>query len=148
MTLNSAYHIPDDRLYDGENHIWAQYDDAANQVIVGVDTLNLASMGDLAYVSFQPKGTQVKAGESIGVIEAAKMTGDIIAPVSGTIVDFNENSLRDPLMINNDPYNTGWLVKLEPADWAGESKNLLADNAIASWAEAEVERFRAQGWID
>lgn len=148
MTLNSAYPIPTDRLYDGENHIWAKYDDNSNQVVVGVDTLNLASMGDLAYVSFQPKGTEVKAGESIGVIEAAKMTGDIISPISGTIVDFNEDSLRDPMVVNNDPYGAGWLVKIEPTDWAGESKKLLADKAIVKWAEAEITRFRAQGWID
>ncbi len=148
MTLDSAYKIPADRYYDGENHIWAKFDDTDGCVVVGVDALNLASMGDLAYVSFKPKGTKVKVGDAVGVIEAAKMTGDIIAPVSGVIVDFNEDSLRDPIVVNNDPYGAGWLVKIDPSDWDDESKNLIAAEAVSAWADSETERFRSQGWID
>lgn len=146
--ISENYHLPADRHYDKQHHIWARFDPDTGRVIVGMDTLGLASLGDLAYISLQAVGLPIKRGESIGVLEAAKMTGDLIAPVSGTLVDRNEAVLRDPYLVNTNPYDEGWIVAIEPADWENEATALVSGEALPVWLEAEIERYRAQGWID
>lgn len=154
MTLPSTnqtsetYHIPADRYYDQEHHLWAKLDPASGRVLIGIDTLGLAALGDLAYISFQATGLPIKRGQSIGVLEAAKMTGDLIAPVSGLLVDRNEAVLRDPYLVNTAPYGEGWLVAIEASDWENESTLLVSGEALPDWITAEIERYRAQGWID
>ncbi len=146
--ITKDYEFPDDRYYDRSNHMWAKFDSAENQVIVGIDVLGLEALGDIAYISLQATGIPVQRGESIGVLEAAKMTGDVIAPVSGTLVARNEPIMRDPLIVNIEPYEKGWLVIIEPNAWAEESPDLVSGDEIPAWVEAEIERYRSQGWID
>ena len=147
MSDTASYDIPDDRLYDGAQHLWVQRNPTTGQVIVGLDALGLASMGDLAYVTLRPTGTALRRGEPIGSLEAAKMTGDLIAPVSGMLVSANPTVLRDPTLINREPYGAGWLVTIAPSDWEGESENLIAGATLPDWVAAETERYRTQGWI-
>jgi glycine cleavage system H protein len=75
------------------------------------------------------------------------MTGDIIAPASGILIGRNESVLRDPSLVNRDPYDTGWIVSLDPTNWKKESTTLVSGAAIPEWLAAEVERYRKQGWI-
>ncbi|MFQ5922070.1 MAG: hypothetical protein ACE5M4_04435, partial [Anaerolineales bacterium] len=76
MASTTGYFIPQDRHYDGDSHMWARMD-SDERVVVGIDELGLASLGDLAYLSLFATGLPVRRGESVGTIEAAKMTGDI-----------------------------------------------------------------------
>lgn len=145
MTTATSYHIPDDRAYDGDHHLWVQLESTTGRAVVGIDAFGLDSLGELAYVSLQPVGAQVRRGESLGTLEAAKMTTVLVAPVSGTVVDRNANALSDPTVVNRDPYGQGWLVALEPTDWAGESATLLSGAALPDWVAAETERYRGRG---
>ena len=88
------YSIPADRFYGRENHMWASFDHVTGNVTIGMDALGLAALGDLAYVSLQPAGTKVERGESLGTLEAAKMTGDLTSPISGEIVERKVNAKR------------------------------------------------------
>lgn len=144
----ATYEFPDDLYYDAANHQWAKLDVASGHVLVGIDSLGLEALGDLAYISLQAAGTQVRQGESIGTLEAAKMTGDLFAPVSGTLAARNERVLRDPLLVNGDPYNEGWIAAIEPGDWEVESRELIHGPALPAWVESEIERYRSQGWVD
>ncbi len=146
--ISETYHIPNDRYYDREHHTWVKYKLGTDRVFVGLDTLGLAALGDLAYISLQAIGIPIKRGEAIGVLEAAKMTGELIAPLGGVLVDRNEAVLRDPYLVNSDPYNKGWIIAIEPANWENESAALISGEAIPAWIEAEIERYRAQGWLD
>ena len=148
MTTSSTYEIPSDRAYDREHHMWAQYDSAANQVTVGIDTLGLASLGDLAYVTLQAVGIPVQRGHSMGTLEAAKMTGDIIAPVSGVIVACNHSTVSNPGLVNQFPYSNGWMMVIKPSDWENESMQLVSGAGLPAWVESEIKRYRSQGWID
>lgn len=143
-----SYDIPADRSYDREHHMWAQYDPDSGNVTVGIDTLGLASLGDLAYVTLQAVGIPVKRGESMGTLEAAKMTGDLIAPVSGVIVARNDEAVSNPGLVNESPYGAGWMVVIKPSDWEKESLQLVSGDALPAWVEAEVKRYKSQGWID
>ena len=144
----NSYEIPADRAYDREHHMWAQYDPASNDVFVGIDTLGLASLGDLAYVTLKDVGEPVKRGESMGTLEAAKMTGDLIAPVSGTIVARNDATVSNPGLVNQSPYVDGWMVAIKPSDWDTESAQLVSGDGLPAWVESEVKRYRSQGWVD
>lgn len=144
----NAYEIPADRAYDREHHMWAQFDPASGDVFVGIDTLGLASLGDLAYVTLKEVGAEVKRGQSMGTLEAAKMTGDLIAPVSGTIVARNDAAISNPALVNETPYADGWLMVIKPSNWENESAQLVSGDGLPAWVEAEVKRYKSQGWID
>ena len=146
--LTNSYETPADRSYDREHHMWAQYNSAKGQVTVGIDTLGLASLGDLAYVTFKDVGESVKRGESMGTLEAAKMTGDLIAPVSGVIVGCNDKTVSNPALVNQSPYVDGWMVVIKPSDWENDSAQLVSGDGLPGWVEAEIIRYRSQGWID
>ncbi len=141
------YQFPKDRHYDRTNHMWAQRDPDTGRVIVGMDALGLESLGDLAYISLPSAGERLARGKASGTLEAAKMTGELLTPVSGTVVTRNENVLRDPSLVNRDCYGAGWLLAIEPSDWKTESAELVHGDAIDPWSQAEIERYRQQGWI-
>jgi len=147
MQPSTPYPIPNDRHYDRASHMWAQHIPSSDRVLIGIDTLGLAALGDLAYITLQAVGIPVRRGESIGTLEAAKMTGDLIAPVSGVIVARNEDAVRNPMIVNLSPYEAGWFVALEPTDWAGEGPLLVSGDSLPAWVEAEIKRYREQGWI-
>ena len=142
------YSIPADRFYGRENHMWASYDHVTGHVTIGMDALGLASLGDLAYVSLQPVGTKVHRGESLGTLEAAKMTGDLTSPISGVIVERNDLTVRNPGLVNQESYTSGWLVVIEPSDWENESIQMVSVEELPEWVDAELNRYRQQGWID
>lgn len=144
----NSYEIPADRAYDREHHMWARLDAVSGNIFVGIDTLGLASLGDLAYVTLKEVGAEVKRGQSIGTLEAAKMTGDLIAPVSGTIVARNDATVSNPGLVNQSPYVDGWMVIIKPSDWENESMQLVSGDALPAWVEAEVKRYKSQGWLD
>ena len=142
------YPIHADRAYDREHHMWAQLDAASGDVFVGIDTLGLASLGDLAYVTLKPVGTSVKRGQPMGTLEAAKMTGDLIAPVSGVIVARNDGVVTNPALVNQSPYVDGWMVVIKPRDWEGEAPQLVYGSDLPAWIEAELKRYDEKGWLD
>lgn len=144
----NSYEIPADRAYDREHHMWAQFDPASGDVFIGIDTLGLAALGDLAYVTLKDVGKSVKRGESLGTLEAAKMTGDLITPVSGVIVARNDMTVSNPTVVNQSPYVDGWMVVVKPSDWENETAQLVAGDDLPAWVESEIKRYRSQGWID
>ena len=146
MPTDSHYSFPADLYYDRSNHIWVRHD--GEVVTVGLDALGLESLGDMAYISLQAAGFAAWRGEPVGALEAAKMVGDLVAPVSGAITARNEAVLSDPGLVNRDPYGEGWLLQLAPSDWARESAALVHGDGVAAWVEAEIERYRSQGWIE
>ena len=110
--MKKQYDFRTDRFYNS-NHLWIKENDSG-QVIVGMDELGLDSLGEMAYLTLPDVGTPVEMGKAMGTMEAAKMTGEIYAPVTGFVVEKNEAVLQNPLLVNEEPYDNGWLVKIEP----------------------------------
>ena len=148
MGSDRSFEVPRDRHYDGIHHLWAQRDEGSGRVRVGIDSIGLESLGELAYVTLHAVGAAVGRGEALGSLEAAKMTSVIAAPVGGTVVARNEAVLGDPLLVNRDPYGDGWLVEIEPASWEADAGELIGGDAVAEWAAAETERLRAESTLD
>jgi glycine cleavage system H protein len=147
MATIGIYTLPDNLYYDGDNHLWLQKDDRG--ITLGLDMLGQASMGDMAYVSLEASGKQIQRGESLGSLEAAKMVAPILSPISGTIVKKNDAVERRPRILNESPYDRGWLVVVEPSNWDKESEHLLTGaKEVQSFLAGELKRYRDKGWID
>ncbi len=142
------YDVPLDRHYEKTHHLWALQDAATGRVRVGIDAIGLESLGELAFVSLHDTDTRVSRGDAIGSLEAAKMTTSIAAPISGTIAARNNAVLRDPMLVNSDPYGDGWLLEIEPSRWDTEAALLVSGDAIAGWVAAETERLQAEPPLD
>ena len=127
--------------------MWASRDSASGEVTVGIDVLGVQSLGDLAFVSLLPVGTRVERARPLGALEAAKITGDVVAPVSGEIVAVNADVLRDPSIVNRDPYGQGWLVRLCADRWVADAESLVSGSRLDAWVASEIRRYRERGWI-
>ena len=141
--MKKQYDFRNDRFYNS-NHLWTKQDDTG-QVTVGMDELGLDSLGEMAYLRLPNVGTAVKMGKAMGTMEAAKMTGEIYAPVSGIVVKKNDTVLQNPLLVNEKPYDNGWLVKIDPTNWEDDSAGMVTGNDLSTWVDAEIERFETQG---
>lgn len=146
--LSAKFHFPEDRYYDRSHHMWAQMKAETGLVTIGVDSLELESIGDLVYVALPAVGASIARGAPMGTLEAAKLTGDFYAPVSGRVVAVNEAVSQDPYVINTDCYGKGWLLIVAPDDWEKESLEMAYGADLPAWVEAEIQRYQTQGWIE
>lgn len=113
--------IPEENYYT-KDHEWAQVDE--NLCTVGVTEYAQDSLGEVVYVELPETGQKVTQGEPFGVVESVKAVSDLLAPVSGTVIEVNENVLEEPGIINDDAMNEGWLVRIE-MDSEKELANLM-----------------------
>jgi len=104
---------PADRKYT-ESHEWLKQED--DHVVLGLTQHAVDELTDVTYVEMKPAGTEFEAGDVVGEVESVKATSEIYSAVGGEIVEVNESLESDPSVINSDPYNAGWLVKIKPSD--------------------------------
>jgi glycine cleavage system H protein len=104
---------PDDLKYTNE-HEWARAE--GDRATVGITHYAQDALGDIVYVDLPPVGTAVTANQTFGEVESTKSVSDIYSPVTGTIVERNDELDKSPELINSDPYGQGWLVVVELAD--------------------------------
>jgi len=105
-----AFQIPEDYYYTKE-HEWAQVDE--NIVTVGITEFAQNSLGEVVYVELPEEGQKVSQGEPFGVVESVKAVSDLYSPVSGTVIEVNSGLNDDPSVLNDDPINQGWLIRIE-----------------------------------
>lgn len=130
-------HLPDELLYDVDNHIWfKELDDGT--VRIGMTTVATAMAGQL--VAFTPKkvGRGVQAGKSCATVESGKWVGPAKSAAGGEIVAVNDDLVAKPALANEDPYGAGWLVILKPEDWAAVKATLTPGPEVAAKYEAKM----------
>lgn len=108
MTTN----IPDDRKYT-KDHEWAK--EWGGKVGIGISDFAQHSLTDIVFVDLPKVGAKIEAGKPFGVVESVKSASDIYAPVSGEVIEVNKEVLEKPELVNQDPYNKGWLIAIKPA---------------------------------
>jgi len=108
----SGDQIPDDRRY-AKTHEWVKADGA--ELVIGISDHAQAELTDIVFVDLPPAGKDVKAGESMLILESVKTVADVYAPAAGTIVAVNPALAAHPELVNKEPYGGGWLVRLKPA---------------------------------
>jgi glycine cleavage system H protein len=128
--------LPDDLLYDVENHIWfTEVGDGT--VKLGMTTIATAMAGQL--VAFTPKkvGRAVRAGRSCATVESGKWVGPAKSAAGGEVVAVNDALLSNPSLANQDPYSA-WMVQLKPEDWDGVKATLTPGSDVAGPYEAKM----------
>ena len=105
---------PPELSYSPE-HLWVR-DEDNGEVVVGITEFAQDQLGKVVYVDLPESGDEISAGEEMGAIESAKSVSDLIAPVSGEILEVNEALADDPTVINDDPYGDGWLARVKLDD--------------------------------
>ena len=104
---------PADRKYT-KNHEWAKLDEGL--AVVGITDYAQEQLGDIVYVELPQPGDTVEKSQSFGIIESVKAASDLFAPIGGEVVAINEELVGRPELVNQDPYEAGWMVKLQPED--------------------------------
>ena len=114
MANVSNCEIPEDLYYyiEGKNTVWAK-PESSDVIIVGITDLAQTMAGKIVKIRLKKKGTKVEKGKPIGTMESGKWAGPVPAPVSGEIVDVNPEVEKNPVLVNQDPYGKGWLVKMK-----------------------------------
>ena len=131
--MPAATNVKDDRRYT-KDHEWAL--EKSGEVVVGITAFAVDQLGDITLVNIDVKpGDSVAVGKAFGTIESVKTLSDLFAPVSGKIVRVNKALEDKPEMINEDCWNEGWMVAIEPSAGAGDLldaaqyRKLIAESA-------------------
>lgn len=93
-----------------KDHEWIRLE--GDTGVVGITEFAQQELGDIIYVDLKPAGSQISEHAIFGTIEAVKTVSDLFMPVSGTILEVNENLASDASVVNSDPYGKGWMVKI------------------------------------
>ena len=120
---------PEDLLYHAE-HDWARIEDDGTATL-GITWYAQDSLGEVVFFDMPSVGTAVKKDEPYAEVESVKAVSDVIAPLSGEIVEVNDALSDGPQAINEDPYGAGWLIKVRLAD-PGEREALMDASAYAA----------------
>lgn len=113
--------IPTNLRYT-EDHEWIRVE--GNEAFVGITDYAQSELGEIVFVDVNTVGETIEKGETFGSVEAVKTVSDLIIPVTGEVLEFNETLNDQPELINNDPYGEGWMIKIAIKDTA-ELDNLL-----------------------
>jgi glycine cleavage system H protein len=97
------------------SHIWARPEDDGT-VTVGITNYAQYELGELQYIGLPHVGSAVKKDASFGEVESAKTVSDLYAPCSGTVVAVNATVIDDPRLVNREPEDAGWIIRVEPSD--------------------------------
>jgi len=105
--------IINDLLYT-KDHEWVRVD--GDVVTVGITDFAQGELGDIVFFELIEEGDDVNAGDSLGTVEAVKAVSDIYSPVSGEVIEINEELFDQPDLVNQNPYVDGWIVKIKLND--------------------------------
>ena len=129
--------LPDELLYDVENHIWFT-EIGDGRVKLGMTAVAAAMAGPLVAITLKKVGRSVKAGKSCATIESGKWVGPAKSAAAGEVVEINEAAVDAPGGVNLDPYEAGWLVILQPEDWDNVKATLVLGTEVAAPYEAKM----------
>jgi glycine cleavage system H protein len=104
---------PGDRRYTAE-HEWARLEEDG-QITVGITDHAQDQLGDIVYIELPDPETDLQQNQPFGVVESVKAVSDLFAPVSGTVTVVNPKLLDGPEILNDDPYEAGWMIRISPA---------------------------------
>ncbi len=105
--------VPAELKYTKE-HEWIKID--GKIATVGLTDYAQGELGDIVFVELAPVGDEIQRESVFGTIEAVKAVSEMFAPVSGVVVELNATLEDDPMVVNQDPYGAGWMIKLEVSD--------------------------------
>lgn len=108
-----SFDVPDELRYQ-ESHEWTTVDETG--VRIGISDFAQDELGDVVFVELPDEGDELTKDDTFGVVESIKAVSDLYAPVSGEVTAVNEDLFNQPELVNEDPFEDGWMIELEPSD--------------------------------
>jgi glycine cleavage system H protein len=136
MVKVGAYEVPEG-LYYSKDFEWVKVE--GDKIRMGVTDYAQKSLREIVYAELPSAGGEVKQGEPYGTVESVKAVSDLIAAVTGTIEEVNDEVQSKPELLNEDPYQKGWLLVVKPANLQAELANLMDFNAAVEWHKAQAK---------
>jgi len=124
---------PDDLLYTKE-HEWVRI--TADAGIVGITDHAQKELGEVVYIELPKVGDKFKAGQTFGNVESVKAVSELFTPVSGEVIEINEDVGNAPETVNEDPYGKGWLIKIRLLD-SSETTDLMSNEEYDEYTAEE-----------
>ncbi len=137
MVKLEGFDFPDD-IYFHKDHMWVRVE--GDKVRTGYNAWAADAAGKLVSIKTRPAGKKVKAGKTLGSVESGKWVGSLKVPVSGTIAEINPALKGSPNIINDAPYDDGWVALIEPSDLDGDLAQLMKGDdsaALEAWLAEE-----------
>ncbi|MDR1346269.1 MAG: glycine cleavage system protein GcvH [Bacteroidales bacterium] len=113
--------VPENLKYSND-HEWIRID--GNVAYVGITAYAAEQLGDIVFIDVPSVGETLAKEEVFGSVEAVKTVSDLLLPIGGEVIEFNEKLVNEPALVNSNPYDEGWIIKINPAD-ASEINSLL-----------------------
>ncbi|MGB3479487.1 MAG: glycine cleavage system protein GcvH [bacterium] len=136
-----GYNMPEDLYYHIEDS-WVKIE-SDGTVRVGMDDFYQKQAGDTTYVDLPFEGDSVSQGETCGKIQSSKWVGKFVSPISGEIIEVNSELENDCRLINKDPYNAGWIIKIKPTKLEEELKTLAhGPDALKKFIDDQIAKAK------
>lgn len=116
-------------LHYTKEHEWVRVE--GEMLVVGITAYAAEHLGDVVFVELPEEGAAITAGQPFGVVESVKSVSDLFAPVSGTVIASNRELSATPELVNEAPYQAGWMLRVKPDDPAALAGLLSADDYAA-----------------
>jgi len=117
-----------------ESHEWARWE--GDEIVCGITDHAQETLSDVVYVELPMVGDVFDAAEPYGIVESVKAASDLYTPVSGEVTAVNEELETAPELVNQDPYGSGWMIRLDPAD-PDEFEDLMSGEEYEAFVEEE-----------
>jgi glycine cleavage system H protein len=125
-------------LYYSKGHVWLKVE--SGKCKVGLSDHAQKQLKEVVVVELLDEGDEVSQGDSFGEVESVKTVSDLISPISGTIASVNEELEDSPELVNDSPYDEGWMIIVDPSDLDAELANLMSfDDAVEFYEEVTKE---------
>jgi glycine cleavage system H protein len=124
--------IPAELKYT-QDHEWVRVE--GDVAIIGITDFAQGELGDVVFVEIETEGEHLGKGDTFGTVEAVKTVSDLFMPVGGQVVEINPALADEPELVNKDPYNAGWMIKVNMAD-TSELDELLSAADYQKMVEA------------
>ncbi len=125
--------LPKDLLYSKE-HEWVKKE--GDKVRIGITAFAQSELGDIVFVELPEEGDEIEADESFGSVESVKTVSELYAPISGKVVEVNEELEDSPEFVNESPYEKAWMIVVEPSD-ASQLDDLLSDEQYQDFIDED-----------
>ena len=124
-----------ENLRYSEEHEWVRIE-SDGTAVVGITDFAAESLGDVVFVELPEVGTELVQFEKMGEIESVKAVSDLYSPVSGTITERNDSVIDAPELVNDSPFDDGWMLRVNLAD-SGQLDNLMSSTEYQAMLEAQ-----------
>src|SRR5574337_997861 len=135
VAIANRCNIPEELYYLVDKHVWVRHE-SDSLATIGITDVAQHLAGKVIAVSPKKVGRALSKGQSAGTVESGKWVGPVPVPVGGELIAVNTALKANPGLLNQDPYGAGWIVKLKPLNWEGESQDLVTgERGVAAYQQ-------------